>query len=93
MSIKAANGDTSVQGGQPGGGQQSQNQSPVVSMDIPAGTFWNNTICEFKLKLKSKSPVINGFRNSEEFFSCCNFSHFVSIFDVFQRKLDKISRG
>jgi hypothetical protein len=36
MSIKAANGDSNSQ---PGGGQQSQNQAPVVSMDLPAGSF------------------------------------------------------
>ena len=36
MTIKAATGDGSAQGGQ--NGQQQQNQSPVVSMDLPAAT-------------------------------------------------------
>jgi hypothetical protein len=38
MSIKAANGDSNSQ---PGGGQQSQNQAPVVSMDLPAGRIFS----------------------------------------------------
>ena len=36
MTIKAATGDGSAPGGQ--NGQQQQNQSPVVSMDLPAAT-------------------------------------------------------
>jgi hypothetical protein len=56
MSIKAANGDSNSQ---TGGGQQSQNQAPVVSMDLPAGRVFSfllrSWLKEFKRDLKIRS--------------------------------------